>query len=186
MSQQPSPVKQLSDAECAMMSASGQAVVLELSEENRQLKLSVSQLQEQLRRNSHNSSQPPSQDKPEQKQANEGEPPERRQRRGGQVGHAGHKRELLPRELVDQVVVHRPVQCQQGSALLLGEDAAPCRFPVTEWPVLKATVTEHQVQTVTCLCCGAKNRGELPGEVAASQFGPNLVSLMALLMGCYR
>jgi hypothetical protein len=40
--------------------------------------LKVSQLQEQLRRNSHNSSQPPSQDKPEHKQANEAEMPERR------------------------------------------------------------------------------------------------------------
>jgi hypothetical protein len=28
--------------------------------------------------------------------------------------------------------------------------------------------------------------GPLPPEVVASQFGPNLVSLMAVLMGCYR
>jgi transposase len=30
------------------------------------------------------------------------------------------------------------------------------------------------------------NRGELPVEVASSQFGPNLVALMAILMGVYR
>ena len=83
-------------------------------------------------------------------------------------------------------MVHRPVECERCGALLLGQDAAPYRFQVTELPVLKASVTEHQVHTLTCVCCGAKNRGTLPPEVAASQFGPNLVGLMALLMGCYR
>jgi transposase len=70
--------------------------------------------------------------------------------------------------------------------LLLGADGAPYRHQVTELPRLKPHVTEHQVETVTCLRCGAKNRGTLPPEVAASQFGPNLTALMALLMGCYR
>jgi transposase len=184
--QQLSPVKQLSDAEWAALPAHGQAVVLELLEEVRQLKLQVSQLQEQLRRNSHNSSQPPSQDKPEPKQPNEADQPVRQRRRGGQVGHAGHERQLLPTEAVDAVVVYRPTQCAQCGALLLGYDPAPYRFQVTELPTLKARVTEYQVHSPTCVCCGAKNRGELPGEVAASQFGPNLVSLMALLMGRYR
>jgi Transposase IS66 family/zinc-finger binding domain of transposase IS66 len=83
-------------------------------------------------------------------------------------------------------VVHRPTHCAQCGALLLGDDGQPYRHQVTEWPSLKATVTEHQIYSVTCLCCGATTRGALPSEVAASQFGPNLVSLMALLMGCYR
>ncbi len=47
-------------------------------------------------------------------------------------------------------------------------------------------MTEHRVHSVICECCGAENRGELPPEVAASQFGPVLVGLMALLMGVYR
>ena len=178
-----SPVEQLSDAEWTELSSSGQAVVLDLVEEIRQLKLKVSQLQEQLRRNSHNSSQPPSQDKAEHKQTQAAETPGRR---GGQVGHRGHERKLLPLEAVERVVVHRPEACVQCGTLLLGYDAAPYRLQVTELPDLKATVTEHQVHTLTCVCCGAKNRGTLPPEVAASQFGPNLVGLMALLMGCYR
>src|SRR5437773_4765261 len=112
MSHQPKPpVESLSDAEWAALSANVQAVVIGLVEENRQLKLMVSQLQEQLRRNSQNSSQPPSQDKAEQKAVQEEKIRQRRQR-GGQVGHPGRSRRLIPVEAVDKVVVHRPVQCQ--------------------------------------------------------------------------
>jgi transposase len=48
------------------------------------------------------------------------------------------------------------------------------------------TVTEHQAHRVVCLQWGTLNRGTIPPEVATSQFGPNLVSLMVVLMGCYR
>jgi transposase len=71
-------------------------------------------------------------------------------------------------------------------ALLLGEDPAPYRHQVTELPIVKPKVTEHQVHRLTCRCCGQTNRGELPAEVAASWFGPNAISLAGLLMGRYR
>jgi transposase len=179
------PVESLSEAERAALSANVQAVVIGLVDENRQLKLTVSKLAEQLRRNSQNSSQPPSQDKAEQKpvQAEKADPP---RKRGGQAGHVGRGRALVPVESVDALVVYRPVQCQECGALLLGYDSAPHRHQITELPVVKATVTEYQVHTLICGCCGATNRGTLPTEVTVSQFGPNLVSLMAVLMGCYR
>ncbi len=158
------------------------ALVQELAE----VKARLAKAEEQLRRHSRNSSQPPSQDKPEQKAASEAEQGRPKRRRGGQAGHVGHRRPLVPVEAVDQVVVHRPTHCAQCGALLLGDGGQPYRHQVTELPCLKATVTEHQVYSLTCLCCGATTRGALPPEVAASQFGPNLVSLMALLMGCYR
>ena len=179
------PIESLSEAEWTTLPANVQAVVIGLVEENRHLKLTVSKLEEQLRRNSHNSSQPPSQDTPEQKpiqEAKTGKP----RKRGGQAGHAGRGRALVPVEAVDNLVVHRSVQCRVCGALLMGYDASPHRHQITELPPLKATVTEHQVHTLTCLCCGATNRGTLPTEVAASQFGPDLVSLMAVLMGRYR
>jgi len=186
MSPQPkSPVESLSETEWSTLPANAQTVIMHLVEENRQLKLTVSKLQEQLRRNSQNSSPPPSQDKPEQK-PNRDEPTRPRRKRGGQAGHAGRRRTLVPVEAVARLVVHRPERCRACGALLLGYDPTPHRHQVTELPSLKATVTEHQVHTLTCLCCGATNRGELPADVAASQFGPNVVSLMAVLMGCYR
>ncbi len=186
MSQQSkSPIEGLSETEWTALSANVQTVVSRLVEENRQLKLTISKLEEQLRRNSRNSSQPPSQNKPEQKPIQEEKTHKPRQR-GGQVGHVGRGRALIPVEAVDRVVIHRPDQCQVCGALLLGYDGTPHRHQITELPSLNATVTEHQVHTLTCWCCGARNRGALPPEVAASQFGPNLVSLMAVLMGCYR
>ena len=182
MSYEPkSPVANLSEAEWAALSMNVQAVVRGLVDENRQLRLTVSKLEEQLRRNSRNSSQPASQDKPDQKLA-EPEASSRPRQRGGQAGHTGRGRTLVPVECVDEVIIHRPVVCQDCGALLLGYDRAPHRHQITELPLLKATVTEHQVHTLTCARCGATNRGTLPTEVAASQFGPNLVSLMAVLV----
>ena len=182
--QQKCPVESLPEAEWAALSANVQAVVIGLVAENRQLKLTVSKLQEHLRRNSRNSSQPPSQDRPEQKPVQEAQPS--KGRRGGQAGHVGRGRVLVPVEAVDHLVVYRPEQCRECGALLVGYDTAPRRHQITELPLVKATVTEHQVHSLTCLCCGAANRGALPPEIVASQFGPNVVSLMAVLMGCYR
>ncbi len=179
------PVESLSEAEWAALPAKVQAVITGLVDENPQLRLAVSKLQEQLRRNSCNSSQPPSQDNPGQKPV-EDESARRLRRRGGQTGHVGGGRALVPVERVDAVIVHRPVVCQECGALLLGYDPTPCRHQITEVPLMKATVTEHQAHTLICACCGATNRGALPSEVAASQFGPNPVSLMVVLMGCYR
>jgi transposase len=158
------------------------ALVQELTE----VKQRLEKAEGQLRRNSQNSSQPSSQDKPSHKPVRGDEPGTQRRTRGGQPGHPGYQRRLLPVDQVNEVVVHRAIQCAQCGALLLGADPAPYRYQVTEFPVLKAWVTEHQAHTGTCQCCGAKNRGTLPDAVAASQFGPNLTGLMGLLMGCYR
>jgi transposase len=52
--------------------------------------------------------------------------------------------------------------------------------------MVKARVVEHQVHRLTCPCCGLVNRGKLPRDVATSQFGVNVMSLVGLLMGRYR
>src|SRR5262245_2939212 len=91
------------------------ALVQELAEVKRRLE----KAEAQLRRSSQNSSQPPSQDKPGHKPILEDEPGAKRRTRGGQRGHTGHQRPLLPIEQVDEVVVHRPVQCAECGTLLL-------------------------------------------------------------------
>src|SRR5262249_25012338 len=105
MSHEPqSPVASLSQAEWAALPANVQAVVIGLVEENRQLKLSINKVEEQLRRNSRNSSQPPSPDTPDQKLA-EAESASRPRQRGGQAGHAGRGRALVSVEHVDELIV---------------------------------------------------------------------------------
>lgn len=153
-------------------------------EQLEQLKKQVAELREQVNRNSKNSSQPPSSDGPgkqvDKKKTKSGK------KRGGQKGHKGHRRKLVPIEDVDDIVTHKPEKCSGCEAKLEGEDPEPYRYQVTELPPVKPHVTEHQVHKVICPCCGEENRGELPPEVAVSQFGPNLIALVVLFMGVYR
>jgi transposase len=149
-----------------------------------QLKEQMAELREQVNRNSRNSSQPPSSDGPEKQKHKK--KTKSRKKQGGQKGHQGHRRKLVSIEDVDEIVVHKPEKCAGCGALLEGEDPEPYRHQVTELPPVKPHVTEHQVHKVICPCCEKENGGELPPEVAVSQFGPNLVALVVLLMGVYR
>jgi transposase len=158
--------------------------VLAMYEQVQGLMRRVQELEEQVRRNSRNSSQPPSSDGPGQKASVERKP--KGGKPGGRKGHQGHRRELLPIEQVDEVIKHKPEVCSGCGTKLAGEDPTPYRYQVTELPPIAPHITEHQVHCLDCPCCGRANRGELPAEVANSQFGPNLVSLMAILMGVYR
>ena len=109
------------------------------------LQAEVAQLREQLGRNSQNSSQPPSSDGPRPKRPPTGRKP------GGQVGHLGHGRKLIPVEQVQHVVDLKPTACDQCGALLLGEDAQPARRQVTDLPRVEPEVTEYRQHTVKCL-----------------------------------
>jgi transposase len=159
-----------------------QVRVGELCVEVKQLRETVEQLQEIANRNSQNSSQPPSQDRPDQRPVKEPSGPPRK--RGGQLGHRGHHRVLV--DEVDEVVVYKPTSCKGCGALLLGEDPTPYRHQVTELPIVKPKVTEYQVHRLICPCCGQCNKGKLPPEIAASWFGPNVISLAGLAMGRFR
>ena len=77
-------------------------LVKELWEKVIQLQDTVEKLQEVVKRNSQNSSQPPSQDRPEQKPVKEksGQP----RKRGGQPHHRGHHRVLV--QQADEIIQH--------------------------------------------------------------------------------
>ncbi len=178
----PPPDSAITPEEWQQTPARVQRWVREVWGENQQLRDTVEQLREIADRNSQNSSQPPSQDRPDQKPTKEPSGPPRK--RGGQPGHPGHHRALV--DEVDEVIVYKPIRCEQCGALLLGEDPAPYRHQVTELPIIKPKVTEYQVHELTCPCCGQRNRGELPPEIAASWFGPNAISLAGYVMGRFR
>lgn len=175
----------ISEKDWAQTPSSVKVAFMALLQEVKQIKEQVAELQEQVNRNSQNSSQPPSSDGPDQA-AKTKKRKSRGRRKGGQKGHKGHQRELVAIEEVDEIMSYKPEKCIDCGEKLRGEDPEPYRYQVTELPPVKAHVTEHQVHTMTCPCCGKKNRGGLPPEVSASQFGPNLVALVALLMGVYR
>jgi transposase len=170
-------------------------VLLELSAQNRRLagqveqltarvarqEERIAQLERQARRSSRNSSQPPSQDPPGAPKR--GKDPSGR-RPGGQPGHEGKGRPLLPAWAVDEVVEHWPDHCDCGHVFCHGERVAagePARHQVEELPVMAVHVTEHRCQRVRCPDCGARRTGQLPAEVAASAFGPRLQAAVVTL-----
>ena len=86
-----------------------------LKEENAELKRRVNL-------NSQNSSKSPSTDGPEVKRP-PGKP--RGRKRGGQPGHDGAERRLLP---PDKVIDHLPKRCRKCAHALTGSDSDPTRF----------------------------------------------------------
>jgi transposase len=63
-------------------------------------------------------------------------------KRGGQPGHPGQRRALVPIEEVAAVVPVKPRQCHRCHHPLYGEDAQPHRHLVTELPPVQPIVTE--------------------------------------------
>lgn len=146
------------------------------------LELRIQRLEEQLRRSSRNSSQPPSMDGPSVARP-VGRPGHRRRRAKSGRGHVGHTRELAPLERVDEVVECRPTCCTACKHPLVGSDSDPLRHQVSEIPVPRVTITEYRRHRLSCTRCGRVTLGRLPDGVSQSAFGPRLHALTALLTG---
>jgi len=165
--------------------------LLGYDEENKRLKKENDQLKEkisQLEKNSKNSSKPPSSDNPRDKNSKqEGQNSKNGQKRkpGGQPGHKGNHRKLIPVEEVDNLIHYYPDQCegcgrklpQDEMANVIGE---PFRWQQAEIEPIKPIITEHQCHTTLCEC-GCCTKAVLPPEVAKSNFGPRLTGIIAYL-----
>jgi hypothetical protein len=149
----------------------------------------IADLERQLalhKQNSTNSSKPPSSD------GLAGEPRERGRRRksrrkvGGQPGHRGAHRPLVPLTQVDEIRPILPEQCQHcGHALpadieQVQTTGEPQRHQVTELPPIQARTIEYQCHRVVCPECGESTRATVPEE-ATGRFGPQLTALIAYL-----
>src|SRR5499433_3844998 len=143
----------------------------------------VRTLQEQHNQTSRNSSRPPSSDPPQSQRLRR---PRGQRRRGGQPGHPGHTRTLVPVEEVDTVVVLKPKQCRSCQALLSGDDTSPFRHQVIEIPPVKPVITEYQWHQVTCPACGETTRAPWPAGVPSGTYGPRVQATVALCTGAYR
>jgi transposase len=134
-----------------------------------------------LSQNSSNSSKPPSSDGPGVKRYPEKPKPKGR-KAGGQKGHKGKKREILPPEEMDAIHYLYPADCEKcGSLLLAGPDSTITqRHQVTELPVIKPIMTEYRCHGTRC-SCGHFNMIQPPEEVAMSNFGPRVHAAVAYL-----
>jgi transposase len=148
----------------------------------------VAELTEKLGQNSRNSHLPPSSDPP----GSAGDPgtnPRAKsgRKRGGQRGHRGARRELVPEAQVNEFVELYPAECENcWTALPEVSDANAKRYQLVEVPPILPHTTEWRRHAVRCACCGHKTRAGYDEDVIpASPFGPRLMGIVALLTGVY-
>ncbi|MGB0932215.1 MAG: IS66 family transposase [Chitinophagales bacterium] len=126
----------------------------------------IRELEDQLSKNSQNSSKPPSTDSPYGK-TEKPAPKSRREKTerkiGGQYGHKGSNLKMV--EISDHTVVYKVKRCT-----CCGEDLSNCsiksilRRQVYDIPPLKLTVTEHQAEVKKCVC-GYTTKADFPKTV---------------------
>lgn len=156
--------------------------------ENAQLRADLAVARAKGQQHSGTSSRPPSSDPPDAP-PRPGRGPSGRAR-GGQRGHTGQQRALVPTDQVTAVVVHRASACP-GCQTALSADLPPVGEPARQqvWDipeVVPAEVVEHQYVTVVCPGCQQPVTAERPPEVPESQFGVRTHALVGLLHGRYR
>ncbi len=144
----------------------------------------LQRLREQAGQTSHNSSQPPSTDPPSvtpRAKSPTGRAP------GGQPGHPGHTRALVPEDEVTEIIPVRPLTCGQCGHPLAADaqDAAPHRIQRVDLPPIQPTVIEYQLHTLTCPSCGQPTTATLPPDVSPSLLGPRAVAMIATCTGRY-
>lgn len=145
----------------------------------------VADLLEKLGRNSLNSHLPPSSDPPG---THAGKGKKSGRKRGGQPGHGGVTRKLVPLEEVDEVINLFPKKCGNcWAALPEVLDLLAKRYQQTELlPPVKRHTKEWQCHEVCCPLCGYRTRAPYdPKQIPASPFGPQLMATAAMLSGDY-
>ncbi len=146
----------------------------------------IAELEAQLRSTSRSSSKPPSSDPP-------GTPPRKSEptgrKPGGQPGHKGRKRELVPPDQVNEVVeVPAPERCAGCTGPLLRlEGAPPARVhQVVELPRVVPEVKQYELHAGWCSGCNAWCCAPRPAGVPEGNFGPRLTGFIALATGRFR
>lgn len=149
----------------------------------------IADLEHQLagrKKNSTNSSKPPSSDGLAAEKRVHPQRPKSKRKPGGQKGHPGNYRPLVPTEQANQVITVLPPGCQHcGNQFPNGGQNLPTkgklhRHQVTETPQIKPHITEYQFPEVVCPDCGRTTRASVPAEIR-NRFGPQLTALLGYL-----
>src|SRR5436853_2836753 len=136
------------------------------------------------KRNSTNSSKPPSSDGLAGEQRPRGRKHKSQRKPGGQPGHPGHHRPLIPTAEVNVLKVLLPERCQHCGRKLpqkadrVTTEGEPRRHQVTEIPEINPHTTEYQCPQVVCEHCQKTTQEPLPEDVRGN-FGPHLTALIA-------
>lgn len=147
----------------------------------------IQKLEERLNINSKNSSQPPSMDfRKKKKDKNNNNKKSSGRKPGGQPGHAGVSRKLVPVEQVNKIVTClAPEKCEEcGDTLSPLEQIV--RHQVYEIPIPKYEITEYQILQAHCENCQKTYAGSTPKEVGRRGFGLRVHALIGLLTSKFR
>jgi transposase len=134
------------------------------------------------RKNSSNSSKPPSSDivKPPKPNGPNGKPG----RIGGQPGHPKHTRPPFPPEKVDAVLTHKLDRCPNCGGRVRRSNKPPRVVQQAELVENPVVISEHRALAYVCKKCGKVHYAELPPDVKwGGLFGPRLVAFVAYLKG---
>lgn len=156
------------------------ALILKQNEQIERLTERVKALEEQVAKNSRNSSKPPSSDglkKPKPKSLRE----KGQRKTGGQKGHEGKTLYMVsaPAKIVCHLLETCP-ECQHD--LRCVEPKKVEKRQVFDIPPVKVLVTEHQADVKTCACCGKVVKAIFPrGIEKPVQYGEVLKAQIAYL-----
>ena len=149
--------------------------LLETRSDNHRLRHRNAELEALTTKDSHNSSRPPSTDRPWAKRTRSLRRPSGR-RPGGQPGHQGYTLRLTQKPT--RVVTHRPARCRHcSSPLRAGRSIGTERRQVIDLMPVRLRVTEHRAEVVRCPTCGQRTKAEFPQGVRASvQYGSSVLA----------
>ncbi len=171
------PLRIPSEAEIRAAYREGEDAVVKLFYETiSKLDERIQRLEDQIAKNSSNSSKPPSSDgfkkKPKSLRQRSGK------KSGGQPGHTGHTLKAVTTP--DQVQVHRVRCCRHCQANLEEVEVEGCeKRQVFDVPPVKIEVTEHQAEIKTCPECHRLTVGEFPAGVSQPvQYGERIKAQM--------
>lgn len=156
-----------------------QAIVLYYESKISDLEGRIKELEDQISKNSRNSSKPPSSDafsKPEPKSRRE----KSGRKAGGQNGHKGTNLKLV--DSPDKIKVHQVKRCA-CCGVHLGYQQADAleRRQVYDHPPLELIITEHRAELKRC-SCGHLNKAAFPNGVDHYvQYGPNIKGLLVYM-----
>lgn len=162
-----------------MVIAKQQEQINQQQEQIQKLTLRVKELEDQIAKNSQNSSKPPSSD---QNRKAKSLRKKNGKKSGAQRGHEGNT--LCQSEHPDKIVIHKIEHpCECGFNLEAANLSQYERRQVFDLPIIKLEVTEHQAEVKECPACGKINRGDFPEGVSnVVQYGLVIKSLIVYLM----
>ena len=151
-----------------------------------ELEARLAQLEAELakaRKNSRNSSKPPSSDIVNPPPNGSGKTRSKR-KRGGQPGHPRHERPPFSEDQIDKVWEYRYSGCPCCGGELQDIDLEPKKLQQVEILAQPIRVEEHRRVAQRCAACQQVHYAELPPElVKAGLVGPRLTALVGFFKG---